>query len=103
MIFAYADQTVALSINYHIRITPLECICHRLGLRAESLAIETLIGKIDEIDDAIANRKSTASILVDTCTYIERKGSYICNGAVGTATHNHIAPSFRWAAFAPVN
>src|SRR5579885_2273518 len=65
VIFAHANQSVALPVNHKIGIAHLLLRRNRLRLRTRHQPVESLVGEIGEVDDALAHSEGAAAIFVN--------------------------------------
>jgi hypothetical protein len=90
-------------IDESIGVTHLSLWCDRPRLIVTYLPVDSLIGKVREVDLLVMDQVTTATVLVNPSSRIHWRRVDVLRGAAFITAHDHIAPGFGRSHFSPVN
>ena len=103
MVFANAEQALALAVELEIGVAMPFRACQHLRGPPWKLPAEVLILELDEIDDAIEHGVSATAILVDPGPDIAFHWKAVHGPAVRAQLDQDVAPALQGTAFDPVD
>src|SRR5690242_13377376 len=103
MIFANADYALPRVVQTVVGITHVGCGRDRARLACEFLAVNTLVGKVREVDDAIRSEIVAAAVFVNASARVERLWRQVRLSTVWLTPDDHVAASFLRPHLDPVN
>src|SRR5262245_46161883 len=103
MIFAHTDYSITLAIDHAVGVTHFDFRCDRLRIPGVAETIQPLISEVREIDQAIARRKTSAAVFMDSRTSVEWNRREVNRPAARREFNNHIAAFFLWSGLYPVD
>src|SRR5437660_100767 len=102
MILAHAEQAIALGVDDIVGIAVRFRGGDGVWLLSWNEAIDALIGKVGEVDDAVAYGIAAATVFMDASTNVKWWRSHIYSLPVRCAKHKHTTPTLTRASLNPV-
>src|SRR5262249_23647776 len=103
VIFADANEPAAAAVHYRVRVAEGRGGRQRLRRGVTDLTVEPLVGKVREIECAVAARESAAAVLVHARARVERRRGHITAASVRGPAYDDAAPAFGRAQLGPVD
>src|SRR5215211_439904 len=103
VVLPYGDQSSAVPVDHHVRVSPAGLRRKRCRLAALGPAVDPLVCEVREIDRAFIDGEAAATVLVYPRAGIERLWRHVLGASVRRQEHDDVAPALAGTALQPVH
>src|SRR4030095_14326746 len=103
MVLAHAEKKISPAVDLSVGVAHVRSGSERPRLRARSLDIEALVGKIREDNRAVRNRVVAAAVFVHPGAGIKADGSSIRHLSIRRTVHNNLSPALLRSPLDPID
>src|SRR5882672_10184068 len=103
MVLAHAEKKISPAVDHPIGVAYVYSRGQRLGFRAWSLDIETLVGKIREDNGAVRNRIVAAAVFVHPGASVEAGRRYVRYPSIRRTAHNDLSAALLRSPLHPID